>query len=626
MKILTLVLAGCLLLPALAPALIFNVTNTNDAGAGSLRAAVTAANAAPGPDQIGFLGVAGGTIFLNSQINITDSVNILGTVTGTITLDGGTTTRILGITEGASPLSVNISNLIFTNGSATSAAAIDAFGALSSLLLVECRFENNTATIASGGAIRAILNSFTANRCVFDNNQAPNSSGGAIQASGGSAMNDVVNIFNSEFINNSADSNGGAIDTSLTTEDVNIEKCNFTMNSSASTGGALFLTGGGLGDLDVRDTTFHMNSTDTEAGAMFYSGGAYDDLIIQGCTFSSNTAGTNGGAIRRTAAAVGQDIIRNCTFSGNSANEDGGAIQIVTGNTMDIDHCTFTQNTADADDNFTGNGGAIFAGGAANPTLSHNLFGGNADLSNAGGVHPDVSDSITTDGHNFVEDPTGSSGFNFAGTDETFASLGVASINEIISPTLADNGGSTPTHLLVFAGPGHNGGSTNPGTALDQRSFDRMVGPNRDIGAVELGVLPYLTWTADQGLAAQLAGFTLDPDEDVIPNGLEWKLGLNPLVADNDGTLVDLIVDNVLTGGGDTVEFSFQVTIAPDFPLSLCQAQFSDDLGLTDPWATAPFAPEVIQVLSDGSKVIKFKGDIAPNKRKLFGRLVAIQD
>lgn len=90
----------------------FTVTNLLDSGAGSLRAAVVAANANPGADTIDF--AMTGTIALTSgQLDITDSVTINGPGAGALTVSGNDASRVLNITGAPT---VTIANLTVANG------------------------------------------------------------------------------------------------------------------------------------------------------------------------------------------------------------------------------------------------------------------------------------------------------------------------------------------------------------------------------------------------------------------------------------------------------------------------------------------------------------------------------
>ena len=75
---------------------IFTVTNLLDSGPDSLRAAVAAANANPGADDIDF--ATTGTIGLTSgQLDITDSVTINGPGASALTVSGNHASRVFGI-------------------------------------------------------------------------------------------------------------------------------------------------------------------------------------------------------------------------------------------------------------------------------------------------------------------------------------------------------------------------------------------------------------------------------------------------------------------------------------------------------------------------------------------------
>jgi len=93
---------------------IFTVTNTNNAGAGSLRQAVQ--DAASG-DSIRFQTGLSGTIVLASEIVINKNLTIDGgnAAGGMMTISGGSATRIFNVTAG----NVRFFNLILENASVT---------------------------------------------------------------------------------------------------------------------------------------------------------------------------------------------------------------------------------------------------------------------------------------------------------------------------------------------------------------------------------------------------------------------------------------------------------------------------------------------------------------------------
>src|SRR5438034_10988843 len=90
----------------------FTVTNLLDTGAGSLRAAVAAANANPGADAIDF--ATTGTIALTSgQLDITDSLTINGPGESALTISGEGVSRVFAITGNPTVL---IGGLTVANG------------------------------------------------------------------------------------------------------------------------------------------------------------------------------------------------------------------------------------------------------------------------------------------------------------------------------------------------------------------------------------------------------------------------------------------------------------------------------------------------------------------------------
>ena len=92
------------------------VTNTNDSGVGSLRAAIAAANQHPGPDTIDFAPAVTGTIALASPLpDLTTNIDIQGPGANLLTVrrDTGGDYRIFTVASGAT---VSISGLTISNG------------------------------------------------------------------------------------------------------------------------------------------------------------------------------------------------------------------------------------------------------------------------------------------------------------------------------------------------------------------------------------------------------------------------------------------------------------------------------------------------------------------------------
>lgn len=197
-----------LLLPQIASAATYTVTNTLDSGAGSLRDAINQVNAGAGGDTINFSGVTG-TITLGSEIQILETVTINGPGANILAISGGDAVRIFQLGTGAANSA--ISGLTITHGNPNNEALSKGQGGAiqtnAQLTINNCTFSYNTAGVGSlnvGGALFGGAQAVTVNGSTFFNNKAVVGDGGAIFAG-----NLVVN--NSTFYNNSAALEGGAI-------------------------------------------------------------------------------------------------------------------------------------------------------------------------------------------------------------------------------------------------------------------------------------------------------------------------------------------------------------------------------------------------------------------------------
>ncbi|WP_341502587.1 right-handed parallel beta-helix repeat-containing protein [Gallaecimonas sp. GXIMD4217] len=208
------------------PARILQVTSLADAGAGSLRAAITLANDSPGTDLIVFRSDKGlfakpQTIELESPLPaITDELlidgyidNMLWKASG-ITLDGNNRHGIFRVSEG---VKAKISHLTLANGQAGTGGAVFNAGTLilsgmllrdnqareggalynqGQLQLINSTFFNNQAK-QQGGAV-ANLGHMVITHNTFHHNGAPN--GGAISNSGSFVLrNSIVANSRSDF-------------------------------------------------------------------------------------------------------------------------------------------------------------------------------------------------------------------------------------------------------------------------------------------------------------------------------------------------------------------------------------------------------------------------------------------
>jgi hypothetical protein len=216
------------------------VTNTSDSGAGSLRQAITDANAAPGPNTINFNipGNAPYTIALGSELPIiTDALTITGPGPRILSITGSNARRVL---NAVAPLT--ISGIRLANGFTDRGAGI-AFNSTSGPLNVsDCHFDQHLAT-ADGGAIAMIAGSASIQRCTFTTDQAAGSGGVIWYGQGGGSP--TMTITNCTFVNNFASSNGGAIRQFNTTAYASaITNCTFVVNNAGSLGGAIAVVGG----------------------------------------------------------------------------------------------------------------------------------------------------------------------------------------------------------------------------------------------------------------------------------------------------------------------------------------------------------------------------------------------
>ncbi|MEW6210362.1 MAG: choice-of-anchor Q domain-containing protein [Acidobacteriota bacterium] len=203
----------------------FTVTNLNDSGAGSLRQAITDANAMMGADTIDFQAGLTGTITLTSgQLpTITQDLTITGPGAASLTVSGNNASRVFEIAAG---VTVMISDMTISNGSVTG------FGGgilnLGTVTIQNSTLSGNSAS--DGGGIFNLDGTMTLTNSTLSGNSA-NLGGGILNNISG-----TMTIQNSTLSANSASVNGGGIFNDGT---MTIQNSTLSANSASVNGGGI---------------------------------------------------------------------------------------------------------------------------------------------------------------------------------------------------------------------------------------------------------------------------------------------------------------------------------------------------------------------------------------------------
>ena len=266
---------------------------------------------------------------------------------------------------------------------------------------------------------------------------------------------------------------------------------------SDNTGGAITLSGNNNSEIN---RTIISNNQSSDIGG--YYGGALSVnsgyLTLSATTISNNTSvsGLGGGGIYASNYGGSLTInIENSTISGNETTLEGAGIF----------HYDF-MGLSDSDINITSS------------TIVNNI-----SLDNGGGIHNDVADFIvrqtiisgntaTNDG-NEIHSTGGTftlNDHNLVGLNNDSGSTGVtvgvtdiipteANLSEIIDTTLANNGGTTPTHNLTPSSPALDAVlPANCDTTNDQTGNVRGNDGNGDmIDGCDIGAVEFQTTEDD---------------------------------------------------------------------------------------------------------------------------------
>ncbi len=238
------------------------VSNTNDSGSSSLRAAVTEANADGGGDTIVFSSVF-------------DTPQTITLTSGLLTLTGAATTTIMGPGANLLTLSGNGDSQVFEIAGGSAAA-------VSGLTITHgyVNFGEGGGVWNNGGNL-TMADVFITNNGAYgnDNNGDLGSYGGGLASSGGT--------------------------TTLT-------DCTLSGNNANVSGGGLYQNGGNTTLTNCTITDNHSG----ENGGGLIANGNYGTLTLTNCTVTNNTTGFGGGGLSNNSTPV---TLTNCIVSGNQS-------------------------------------------------------------------------------------------------------------------------------------------------------------------------------------------------------------------------------------------------------------------------------------------------------------------
>jgi predicted outer membrane repeat protein len=205
--------------------------------------------------------------------------------------------------------------------------------------------------------------------------------------------------------------------------------CVFSGNSSGKAGA---ISAHIAGRAIVNRTTFESNIAATNRGGAIALDGSNSSLEVNDSLFLNNSSVSYGGAVSIEAGAASSKL-NNSTFYGNDSNVLGGAIFLANGGHK-LTYLTVVNNNAS-----TAGGGIQNDAGAEN-TLTASLV-----MGNTGGGRKNINATpgqLADGGYNLIgaagEETEAS--FTFAANSNSNASA--FNLNEIIEPTIDDNGGA----------------------------------------------------------------------------------------------------------------------------------------------------------------------------------------
>ena len=304
--------------------------------------------------------IADGNYVNDKTLSISKSLTLEGSAN---TVIDGNASKIMEVTADAT---VVLTNLSFTNGNAALVGAISNEGKLT---ISNSNFYSNKAT-GNSGTIITNKNKLNINNSKFYQNSAGK---GVVN----NQNNALLVIDNSEFYNNDMTSFSNSYGIVYTTSSNATISNTVFRNNAVKYGGAIWATKSSdatIGIVNIINSTFESNSANTgQGGALFVSGG---ECIIKESMFINNKAnpgkftGGQGGAIY--TSLNGNVSVTDSVFKNNQAKL-GAALYLNGGSNSTISYSVLLDNVAEGDYAISN---AESASGVA--TVNYNWWGTNS--------------------------------------------------------------------------------------------------------------------------------------------------------------------------------------------------------------------------------------------------------
>ncbi|AVP96018.1 hypothetical protein C7S18_01890 [Ahniella affigens] len=473
-------LSAILFSPA-SQALTISVTNTADAGAGSLREALSLLNASTDPTNT--LDVApalsGQTI---RPLTPLPALSVPVALDGNgVRFDFSADHDIRFETDKA--FSIRESTL-----TGATEHAIRAIGDEAAVQIEHCLFQDNIANFylgLDGGAVFVDGIGLTITNSQFIHNIATFAGGAAALHARYLAPSVPLLIADSQFQNNESNSTrgGGAIYLSGDQFDTFADLQRSTLSGNIAhngDGGAISLDH--AGGIDVRDQTrIENNHADGAGGGVSVIDALYSNVIDS--VITGNTAGDFGGGFY-TRQNLALEVTRS-TISNNVGSGGVGGIGMFYYGDLTITDSIISGNTANR-----GGGGAYIGSRATafhcqNSTFTQNQGGG----SGAGAMLYDLSDGAVIDHcqftDNVVTDADSDGAFADGGALASFAREGRGAQLHIVDSTFANNEAAWSAGG-VFILAGSNAGPSDPAVLIERSTFSGNLATLGEGGGVHI--------------------------------------------------------------------------------------------------------------------------------------------